>query len=174
MALNVAIKVYRGLSTTLATLASTGSAGVLAYTTDTQMFYVDQGSGTAGFGVPGSGKAWIQAGAGLAFANSFTAAQSFTKGYSETLSSSSVPASSGTIAVTSPVALVAPTAAITGMILASGSTTGQTVTVLNNSAYTITFAAVSTSHVADGTIDAIAANTARTFIWSGTSWFRKG
>jgi hypothetical protein len=227
---NVAIKVYRGLSTALATLASTGSAGVLAYTTDTQQFYVDQGSGNAGYGVPGSGKAWIQANsvaisfsgslagdvtgtqaasvvgklngvslaglatgilknttttgvpsiatagtdyAGLAYANIFTAAQSFTKGFSEGTPASSVPVSSGTIAITSPVSIVAPTAAITGMILTSGTVVSQTVTIINNSAYTITFAAVATSHVADGVSDIIAALTSRTYIWSGTSWFRE-
>jgi len=172
MSMNVAIKSYRGTSTSLSTLASTGSVGVLAYTTDTQMLYMDQGSGTAGYGLPGSGKAWIQVGASLA-ANSFTAIQTFTKGYAETASSSSSLATGGTIAITNPVTIVAPTAAVTGVILTSGTVTGQTQTVLNNSAYSITFAAVSTSHVADGTSDVIAANTARSFIWSGTSWFRK-
>ena len=167
MFLNMAIKSYRGASISLSTLASTGSAGVLAYTTDTQTLHVDQGSGTAGYGIPGSGKAWIQSGISLSAANSFTALQSFTKGYAETVSSSSALATGGTIAITNPVTLVAPTAAVTGVILTSGTVTGQTQTVINNSAYSITFAAVATSHVADGTSDVISARTSLTFIWSG-------
>jgi hypothetical protein len=50
----------------------------------------------------------------------------------------------------------------------------QTITVVNNSAFTITFDVVGTSHVADGNLDVIAANTAATFIWdydAGT-WYR--
>lgn len=55
MALNVAIQVYRGSLANLAALATTGKAGVLAWTTDTNELYVDAGSGTPGIG---SGKAW--------------------------------------------------------------------------------------------------------------------
>jgi hypothetical protein len=112
--------------------------------------------------------------AGLAFANQFTAKQGFTTGYNETVSSSAGLATSGTIAITSPVSLVAPTVAVTGVILTAGTVVGQTETVINNSGFTITFAAVATSHVADGVSDVIALNTARTYVWSGTSWFRKG
>lgn len=53
MALNVAIQIYRGTFATLSTLPSTGKAGVLAWTTDTNQFFVDSGSGT---GIPA---AWI-------------------------------------------------------------------------------------------------------------------
>jgi hypothetical protein len=64
MALNVKIALYRGTEANLAALASTGQAGVLALATDTNALYIDQGSGTAGIGNPGSGKAWIRAAAG--------------------------------------------------------------------------------------------------------------
>ena len=56
MANNVAIQVYRGTLTNLAALASTGKAGVLAWTTDTHELYVDSGSGT---GI-GAGNAWLR------------------------------------------------------------------------------------------------------------------
>ena len=53
MALNVAIQIYRGLRSSLAALASTGKAGVLAWTTDSNELFVDSGTGT------GIGSAWI-------------------------------------------------------------------------------------------------------------------
>lgn len=56
MALNVAVAVYRGVRANLAALASTGHAGVIAYTTDSQEFFVDSGSGT------GIGTAWLPVG----------------------------------------------------------------------------------------------------------------
>jgi|SRR6266568_4702621 len=107
---------------------------------------------------------------------SFVNLQTLTKGYAESVSTSSAPISSGTIAITFPVTLVAPAAAITGMILTSGTVDGQTQTIINNSAFSITFAVVATSHVADGTSDIIAATTARTYVWStvASKWFRKG
>src|SRR5438128_5931091 len=55
MALNVALQVYRGTLANLSALATTGKAGVLAWTTDTNEIYVDAGSGSAGIG---TGKAW--------------------------------------------------------------------------------------------------------------------
>lgn len=55
MALNVKMQLYRGTLANLAALASTGAAGVLAYTTDTSELYVDAGSGSAGIG---AGNAW--------------------------------------------------------------------------------------------------------------------
>ena len=57
MALNVAVQVFRGTLANLSTLATTGKAGVLAWTTDTNQLYVDAGSGAAGIG---PGKAWQQ------------------------------------------------------------------------------------------------------------------
>lgn len=88
--------------------------------------------------------------------------------------SAAVLASSGTI-TTSGVgaARVAPAGAVTGVILQAGTTGGQTVCVVNESAFSVTFAASGTSHVADGVSDVIAANTARKYIWdSGVSlWF---
>lgn len=53
MALNTAIQVFRGVRANLAALASTGSAGVLAWTTDSHELFVDSGSGT------GIGTAWL-------------------------------------------------------------------------------------------------------------------
>jgi hypothetical protein len=61
--------------------------------------------------------------------------------------------------------------AVTGVILASGTVSGQIVTVVNESANSITFAVSGTSHVADGTSDIIAANTARSFVWTGSLWY---
>jgi hypothetical protein len=76
-------------------------------------------------------------------------------------------ATSGTIAVgTLGSTIVAPTGNVTGVILASGTTAGQEVTVTNQSAFTITMAASGTSHVADGVSDVIAANNCRTFKWN--------
>jgi hypothetical protein len=49
MANNVAIQIYRGTLANLSALASTGKAGVLAWTTDTNELYVDSGSGS---GIP--------------------------------------------------------------------------------------------------------------------------
>jgi hypothetical protein len=70
-------------------------------------------------------------------------------------------------------ARVAPTAAVTGIILQSGTVGGQTVTVVNESAFTVTFAASATSHVADGVSAIIAANRKMDFTWnSATSlWY---
>lgn len=55
MALNISMQQYRGTLANLASLATTGKAGVLAWTTDTNELYVDAGSGGAGIG---SGNAW--------------------------------------------------------------------------------------------------------------------
>lgn len=54
MALNVALQVYRGTLANLSALASTGKAGVLAWTTDTNEIYVDSGTGS------GIGTAWLR------------------------------------------------------------------------------------------------------------------
>lgn len=69
---------------------------------------------------------------------------------------------------------VTPTGSFTGEILAAGQYSNQRVTVVNASAFTVTFAASATSHVADGVADVIAANTAATYVWdTGTSlWYR--
>ena len=56
MPLNVAMQLYRGTKANLAALATTGKAGVLAWTTDTQELYVDSGTG-AGIG---PGNAWLR------------------------------------------------------------------------------------------------------------------
>lgn len=51
--LNVALAVYRGTLANLSVLASTGHAGVIAWTTDTNEIFVDNGSGT---GIPAAWK----------------------------------------------------------------------------------------------------------------------
>lgn len=93
-------------------------------------------------------------------------------------STAPVTATSGTIAVVAGTGLsrVAPAGNITGVILTAGTVNGQTVTVVNEAAFTITFAVAGTSHVADGTSDVIAASTARVFVWDGVTslWYRCG
>jgi hypothetical protein len=68
---------------------------------------------------------------------------------------------------------VNPGGAVTGIILAPGTRPLQQVWVVNESANTVTFAA-SGSNVADGSTSAIAATTARLFVWDpGTNlWYR--
>lgn len=73
MAINVKLAVYRGVLSHLQSLASTGQQGVLAWTTDSNELYVDNGSGTAGIGAPGAGYAWTKVAASTAL---FTAASS--------------------------------------------------------------------------------------------------
>jgi len=70
-------------------------------------------------------------------------------------------------------ARVAPTGNVTGIILQAGVTPTQEVTVVNESAFTVTFAAVGTSFVADGTSAVIAANKAMFFIWNSSTskWY---
>lgn len=55
MANAIAVQVYRGSYEQLSTLPTTGNAGVLAWTTDTQQLFVDEGSGNPGIG---AGCAW--------------------------------------------------------------------------------------------------------------------
>jgi len=55
MALNLKVAVYRGTLANLSSLATTGQAGVLAWTTDTNEIYVDSGTGSPGIG---AGNAW--------------------------------------------------------------------------------------------------------------------
>lgn len=83
-------------------------------------------------------------------------------------------AGSGTISTTASYVQVAPAANVAGIILAAGAYDGQQVTVVNSSAFTVTFAIAGTSHVADGTADVIAATTARLFFWSANTglWYR--
>jgi hypothetical protein len=54
MALNLTVQVYRGTLANLSALASTGKAGVMAWTTDTNEIYMDSGSGS------GIGTAWLR------------------------------------------------------------------------------------------------------------------
>lgn len=84
------------------------------------------------------------------------------------------PASGGTITIASVTNRVAPAGAITGVILTAGILSGQVVTIINESAFSITFAAAATSHVADGASDVIAATTARQYCWDASTslWYR--
>jgi hypothetical protein len=82
--------------------------------------------------------------------------------------------SNGTIATAGlTVTRVAPTVDVTGIILASGTVAGQEVAVLNESAFSITFAARATSHVSTGTGSVILANTVMQFAWNSvtTAWY---
>ena len=69
-------------------------------------------------------------------------------------------------------------AACTGVIMAAGTKTGQTVVVINESAAanTITMAAAGTSNVAGGTTVSLAGLAAHLFVWdAGTSlWYQVG
>ena len=90
-------------------------------------------------------------------------------------SSSAALANGGTINTSGTgVSRVNPTAAVTGVFLGVGVYAGQIVTVINESAFSITFAASGSSTVADGVADVIPALTARGFVWdSGAAlWFR--
>ena|ERR1700693_1881 len=99
MALNISMQQYRGTLANLSALATTGKAGVLAWTTDTNEIYVDAGSGSAGIG---AGKAWQKVANDLVSVNaqtgtSYTVAAS-DRGKLVTLSNA------GAVAVTLPVA----------------------------------------------------------------------
>lgn len=70
---------------------------------------------------------------------------------------------------------VSSTAAVTGLILEAPLNGAATaITVVNTTAFTLTFAAAATSHVADGVADVIPALTSRTFTYdaSTTLWYR--
>lgn len=87
-------------------------------------------------------------------------------------------ADNGTIALptTGTNALVATSSAAnkTGVILTAGIADGQVITLINNSANSLTFAAAGTSNVADGTSAHLAALTAMRLTWDSTSsrWYR--
>lgn len=55
MSLNLELQVYRGTLANLSTLATTGKAGLLVWTTDSYELYVDKGTGNPGIG---PGNAW--------------------------------------------------------------------------------------------------------------------
>ena len=90
-------------------------------------------------------------------------------------SASVVIATSDTIATAATgTSRVDPAAAVTGIILEAGTQPAQLVVVLNESAFSVTFAAAGTSNVADGTSSVIAAKRCAMFFWdSSTSlWYR--
>jgi hypothetical protein len=83
-------------------------------------------------------------------------------------------ATSGTITTASiGEARVAPTGNVTGIIMQAGTVAGQECVVTNESAFTVTFAAVGTSNVADGVSAVIAANRCMFFKWdsSVSKWY---
>lgn len=69
-----------------------------------------------------------------------------------------------------------PAAAVTGAILQKGNKAGQIVRLVNESANSITFAAVATSNVADGVSDVVDALNGATYVWdpdaSTAGWYR--
>ena len=69
---------------------------------------------------------------------------------------------------------VSAAAAVTGITMPSSLLVdGEIVTLINESAFTITFAVAGTSHVAAGTSEVIAAATARSYIWDASTslWY---
>ncbi len=83
-------------------------------------------------------------------------------------------AASGTIATANlGESRVAPTANVASIVLAAGTVAGQEVSVVNQSAFTITFAASGTSNVADGVSAIIAANRKMDFTWNSANslWY---
>lgn len=86
-----------------------------------------------------------------------------------------VPATDGT--VTLPVKNMTkrlnPAGNVTGIIMPVGTEDGQRVDLINLSAFSITFAVVATSRVADGASAIIAALTRMSLVWDVTSatWF---
>lgn len=89
-------------------------------------------------------------------------------------------ASDGTITTAGvTVARVLPAAAVTGVILEAGTVDGQVVRVVNEnttSADSVTFAAVATSNVADGTSDVIDGLAGATYVWNANAatpaWYK--
>lgn len=83
-------------------------------------------------------------------------------------------ATSGTITLAGYVVTrLAPTGNVTGVIMPAGTQAGQRVILLNESAFSITFAASGTSHVAGGTGVVIAANSKLELIYDGSTslWY---
>jgi polygalacturonase len=86
--------------------------------------------------------------------------------------------SSGTTIATAGLVLarVTGTGTISNLALQAGAYSGQMVTVVNEGSVPLTLNTAGMSRVADGNLNIISANTARTFIWdAGTSlWYRMG
>lgn len=75
-------------------------------------------------------------------------------------------ANGSTIVSNLTVSRVNPAAAVTGVILQPGVNPSQEVTVINESAFTVTFAAAATSNVANGTLEVIPATSGRRYLWN--------
>lgn len=82
---------------------------------------------------------------------------------------------SGTITPTAPVYRLNPSSAVAGIVMAAGTYTGQRVSLVNTSAFSVTFAAVGTSNVADGVSAVIAPLTDMTLVWDsvGLKWYHE-
>jgi hypothetical protein len=86
--------------------------------------------------------------------------------------SAAVLASNGTITTTGvSIARVNPAAPVTGVILQSGTFSGQIVHVRNESTNLITFDVSGTSKVANGVSGTVPGNTSKLFEWSGSLWY---
>jgi hypothetical protein len=152
MANNVAIQIYRGTLANLSALASTGKAGVLAWTTDTNELYVDSGSGS---GIP---TAWTrvvgkEAGVNAQVGTSYTFVAS-------DLSKLVTLTNASAVAVTLPQATAA-----------SGSfAPGWFVDVVNRGAGTVTITPT-TSTINGGASIALAINNSVKIVSDGTNYF---
>jgi|HubBroStandDraft_1064217.scaffolds.fasta_scaffold10549_11 hypothetical protein len=69
--------------------------------------------------------------------------------------------------------IASPGAPATGVIMAAAAGPEQTITIINPTSFSITFAAAGTSRMALGVAVVIAANTSRTFVWDSTTslWY---
>jgi hypothetical protein len=63
------------------------------------------------------------------------------------------------------------TGTVTGLIMGAGANPGQAVTLVNESAFTMTFAASGTSNVATGTSEVLGPGSARAYIWANSLWY---
>ena len=101
----------------------------------------------------------------------------FTPGGQLMLTQSASAASVGTGGTIDPTGLglarVTTSGAVTGVILTNGLYAGQMVSIVNESANSITFAAAATSHVASGVSAVIAALSQKVFVWDSSTarWY---
>jgi hypothetical protein len=95
--------------------------------------------------------------------------------YALTQGSVQVPATGDTVSMSNiGIARLNPAGNVTGIKLVAGSFGGQTIRIINESAFTIMFDIAANSFVADGTSDVIAANTAAQYLFDNSTnfWYR--
>jgi Pectate lyase superfamily protein len=84
-------------------------------------------------------------------------------------------ATSGTVTMANlGIVILNPATTVTGIKLAAGTYAGQMITVINKSAFSVTFDIAANSFIADGASDVISANTAAHLYWSNIDnlWYR--